>query len=268
MRQYLGLAAIALALLVCPNPAAAQGKVFRMAASPGLIENGALKYLLPRFSLKTGIRIEITPLADAEAADLALSKAAEATPLSPAAELSRQKVFAAINGGEVYQVIRFDTDQVAHTARFLDWLSSDVGARALTKFAVDGAQVYQTIEAETAAQVEAAPEGDAVLGETLSFRHCGRCHVINEKNRFGGIGSTPSFGAMKTLPRWRERFEAFWTLNPHPAFTQVAGLTEPFDPSRPSPIAPLELTYDDVQAILAFVIGMKAKDLGAALIEQ
>ena len=35
-------------------------------------------------------------------------------------------------------------------------------------------------------------------GEKLSYIDCGRCHVIGERNRMGGIGSTPGFAVNRT----------------------------------------------------------------------
>ena len=46
---------------------------------------------------------------------------------------------------------------------------------------------------------------DYAPGEKLTLFHCGRCHVINEKNKYGGIGSTPSFGALRTMEDWEDR---------------------------------------------------------------
>ena len=99
-------------------------------------------------------------------------------------------------------------------------------------------------------------------GEKLTLFHCGRCHVINERNKYGGIGSTPSFGALRTLDDWENRMLGFYTLAPHPAFTQVEGVTEPFPAHRPSPIHPLELTLDDIDEITAFTATIPAKNLG------
>jgi mono/diheme cytochrome c family protein len=99
-------------------------------------------------------------------------------------------------------------------------------------------------------------------GEKLTLFHCGRCHVISERNKYGGIGSTPSFGALRTLEDWELRFAAFWTLNPHPAFTQVEGVTEPFPAHRPSPIHPVELTLDEIDRIIAYARTIPPKDLG------
>lgn len=102
-------------------------------------------------------------------------------------------------------------------------------------------------------------------GEKLTLLHCGRCHVINERNRMGGIGSTPSFGALKALADWRAKFEGFWFQPPHKAVVQIEGVTEPFHPERPSPIATVELTEAEVETILRFVETIEPKNLGAEI---
>ena len=109
----------------------------------------------------------------------------------------------------------------------------------------------------------ASAAADYAPGEKLTLFNCGRCHVINEKNRYGGIGSTPSFGAIRALPDWEDRFDAFYTLAPHPAFTQVEGVTGPFPIDRPSPIHPLELTLDEIRTIKEFTRMIPPKDLGS-----
>ena len=115
---------------------------------------------------------------------------------------------------------------------------------------------------------EVSMDGDASVGEKLSFIHCGRCHVIGERNRMSGISSTPSFGLLRTFDDWTERFSAFYVLKPHPAFTQVADVTPPFDISRPPPIAPLEMTVEDIEAIVAYVASIPPADLGAPIQHQ
>ena len=104
---------------------------------------------------------------------------------------------------------------------------------------------------------------DYAPGEKLTLFHCGRCHVINERNKYGGIGSTPSFGALRTLEDWEDRMRAFFALAPHPAFTQIEGITEPFPIDRPSPIHPLQLTEGDIETIVEFTRTIPPKDLGA-----
>lgn len=227
--------------------ASAEGKRFTLTADPVLVEDGFLKFLMPRFSLKTGVRIAL-----GEGGAMRIGSEGE-TPVL-------------VRDGAVFAASIDDTAPGAdHAGRFLDWLGSDIGLKTIESYA-KGPATYGRPEIQAAAVEAEAPVGDVVLGEKVSLRKCGRCHVVNKKNRFGGIGSTPSFGALRTLPRWRERFEAFWTLNPHPAFTQVEGITPPFDPQRPPPIAPLELSLEEVDAILAFVVTMKPKDLGGPLI--
>ena len=108
----------------------------------------------------------------------------------------------------------------------------------------------------------AAGAQDFEPGEKLTLIHCGRCHVINERNRYGGIGSTPSFAALRTLEDWEQRFDSFYTLNPHPAFTQVAEVTEPFPPERPSPIHPVEVTLEEIAVIREFARTIAPKSLG------
>lgn len=232
--------------------AAAQSKSFRLSADPELIDNGALKYMLPRFSLKTGVKIEI---ADG-AADARL-----------APDEDGSGVFQTVDG-VVFKLSIAEGEAAGFAGQFRDWLTSEIGQRAVAKFKVDGAARYGPVDVVEEVVVAAAPTGDIVLGEEIALRRCGRCHVISKKNRMGGIGSTPSFGALKTLPHWQQRFDAFWTLNPHPAFTQIEGITEPFDPQRPSPIAPVELTLEELDALMAYVRSIKPKDLGQALIVQ
>lgn len=106
---------------------------------------------------------------------------------------------------------------------------------------------------------------DYAPGEKLTLFNCGRCHVINEKNKYGGIGSTPSFGALRTLEDWEDRFNTFFALPPHPAFTQVEGVTEPFPINRPSPIHPMELTLQQLEIITEFARTIPPKDLGGEI---
>ena len=53
--------------------------------------------------------------------------------------------------------------------------------------------------------------------------HCSRCHVIDESNKFGGIGSTPSFQLILGMSDGLERFETFFERRPHPAFVKSFG---------------------------------------------
>ena len=103
---------------------------------------------------------------------------------------------------------------------------------------------------------------DFAPGEKLTLVHCGRCHVINERNKYGGIGSTPSFAAIRTLEDWEDRMRSFFALAPHPAFTQVEGITEPFPVERPSPIHPVALTEAEIDVITEYTRTIAPKNLG------
>ena len=98
-----------------------------------------------------------------------------------------------------------------------------------------------------------ASADDAVAkGREIVRQHCSRCHVVPNMNPYGGIGSTPSFAAMKWLADWEQRFEVFYTLPPHPALVKIAGVSEERSESLPAFIAEIELQIDDIEAILAF----------------
>jgi hypothetical protein len=128
--------------------------------------------------------------------------------------------------------------------------------------------VYLARKAIEAKPQDVVIEGDAVQGSRLALVHCGRCHVIDKRNRMGGIGSTPSFAALRGRTAWHELFLKFFTENPHPSFTQVEGVTIPFGPDRVAHIAPVEVTLDEIDAITAFVATLTPKDLGAPMRNQ
>ena len=94
--------------------------------------------------------------------------------------------------------------------------------------------------------------GDAGHGRELAREHCGRCHVLPGENNMG-IGSTPSFKimVMAKLPDWRERFERFYALRPHPNFVRIRELPQTVE--APPVVAPFELRLGDIEDILAFI---------------
>ncbi|MEP5761455.1 MAG: hypothetical protein ABJ327_19485 [Litoreibacter sp.] len=219
------------------NSVVAQDKSFTLAAPDILIGTGFLKHLLPRFSLKTQIRIVL-----AESGDAAFGETG--TP-----------VFR--HGDVTWHLSENDDEDVE---RFRDWLTSEIGKRTVEAF--DG---FSADVAQKTATVEVTVTGDALLGEKVSLKQCGRCHVVSDKNRMNGIGSSPSFRLMRTFSDWRDRFEGFYLLKPHPAFTQIEDVTDPFPIGRPSPIAPIEVTLDELEAIVAYVDSLPPANLGAAI---
>ena len=202
------------------------------------------KQLLPRFGFKHRIRVAAV---DAGPADMSL-------------EASDKGTFVFRDADQTD--FHLDPGDDPRGATFLDWLQSDPGRAAIESFAPDGQQLFFTEIVVEEVVVEEVFEGDTKSGSDLAILHCGRCHVVDDRNRMGGIGSTPSFSALRGRENWSDLFRAFYTHNPHPSFTQVDGVTAPFDASRQVHVAPVEITLDDVEAITAFVATIRPKDLG------
>lgn len=96
-------------------------------------------------------------------------------------------------------------------------------------------------------------QGDAAQGRKIAEQHCSRCHVIGDYNKYGGIGSTPSFQLLvNQFPDYQERFETFFARRPHPAFVIVEG-NERRTEELPPNAAPVKLPSRAVADILAFV---------------
>ncbi|MDA8586011.1 hypothetical protein N9L47_07015 [Rhodobacteraceae bacterium] len=224
------------------GPAFGQDKSFTLSAPDSMTANGFLKHLLPRFSLKSGIRISISEPSDA-------SFGTKGVPVFQ-------------DGATVWHFSKTDGP---YTDAFLDWLTSDVGKNTIAAFKVDDVAVYDPDVQQQKAVVENELTGDVVLGEKVSLSLCGRCHVVNDTNRMKAIGSSPSFALLRGFPDWQNRFEAFFVLKPHPAFTQVEDVTEPFPDHLPSPMSPIEVTLEQIEAITAYVGSIEPADLGAPL---
>lgn len=248
MRVFLLCLSLALAAspLTAPSVAAQDGPL-GLNAPAAVIDSGLLKHILPRFSLKTGVRVRPD-----KNGPMVLAPAPPGTPVFQ-------------RDGIVYH-LRIGND--ARQDRFRDWLVSEVGKRTIDSFQPEGVALYSSDVATAVVERKADLTGDARRGGTLSQTLCGRCHAVSPDRRLNGIGSTPSFMVLRALPDWEDRFSVFYTLNPHPAFTQIADLTAPFDAERPSPIHPIDLTLDDLDDILAYVAGIEPADLGAPLQTQ
>jgi hypothetical protein len=251
---------IIIALLFCaPGVGQADHKDVALFASPVLVDIGFLAFVLPRFSLKTGVKVHSEPLPVGTGASTRTDVVLHVSQ-SDGRLVMRSKV----QGFTVQQIVQ---DNAAAT-RFTGWLLSEIGQRTIEQFKDNGVQVFTGAANEAPKKVAVALTGDAVRGEGLSYDNCGRCHVIGDKNRMKGIGSTPSFAVLRSFDNWRDRFMAFYTLNPHPSFSQIVNVTAPFDMSRPPPISPLRLTLEELDDIVAFANTIKPADLGAPLIHQ
>lgn len=249
--------ALALILMAIPLRVFGQEADLRLAVPGEMIENGFTKHLLPRFGFKT--RIKIVATEDEALADMSFTEA----------EDSGRSLFQTASGRAIYfKEISTDAEAKDKIAKFVDWLKSDPGKAAIEGFPAGGPPMYVVAAAKIEEKAEVVLEGDTAEGSKLALLHCGRCHVVDERNPFGGIGSTPSFPALRGRIGWSDLFLSFFAENPHPSFTQIEGVTEPFDDSRPSHIAPVELTLDDVEAITAYVATLEPKNLGAGVKAQ
>lgn len=240
-------------MVICwlaPFAALAEDRLVRLHAPAALVDTGVMDYVLPRFSLKTGVKVELVNAADA--ANMTLGT--EGRPVFQGA------------GATWRMALR--TPEHEGAKRFADWLGSDIGLRTVTSYAPDGDALFAPPVEEEVEVAAVSIDGDAVLGEELSRVNCGRCHAIDLAGRKNDIGSTPSFFVLRSFSDWQDRFRAFYVLNPHGAFTQIAEVTPPFPEGRPSPIVPIEITLDELEAILAYVAAMEAADLGAPLQHQ
>ncbi|MEP1768779.1 MAG: hypothetical protein ABJJ53_19335 [Sulfitobacter sp.] len=240
------------ALIMLASPAGAQDKSFVLQAPDSLIQTGFLKHLLPRFSLKTGIRITVSEQGAHFEQGAQAFLGSEGTPVFAQADT----------------LWHLRTDARADTAAFQTWLLSDVGKRTIEAFAPQGTPLFSADVAVAKPAQTATVTGDLVLGEAASLTHCGRCHVVNDINRMKAVESTPSFALMRTFPDWQTRFETFFLLAPHPAFTQVTGITAPFPEHLPSPMSPLVMTWEEVEAITAYAGSLPPADLGQPLQTQ
>ena len=107
--------------------------------------------------------------------------------------------------------------------------------------------------------VAAAETGMAQKGLDLSKRHCARCHIVSDKDRFTGISSTPSFKIMiEVLKDWEDRFQTFMARNPHPAHIRLE-TDDPRPENLPATTYEVILSHDDIEAILAYVNSMAAE---------
>jgi hypothetical protein len=101
---------------------------------------------------------------------------------------------------------------------------------------------------------------EIATGRAIAEKHCSRCHVIGDFNKFGGIGSTPSFQLLvNAFDDWQERFETFQARRPHPSFVRVAGFDYPDPDVFPPNASPVEIELDDIAAVRAFAETLKKK---------
>ncbi len=247
--------AVAFFLTLAASPLRAGDLVVQ--ADPALIDSGLLRFMLPRFALKHNIKVAVEPIDKQDQTGLKHT----ASLLSNAPPAGAIPVIEGPTGTISVLAPADGPGQV-----FAAWLQSDTGRRTISQFtAPDGSKPFAPAEPQAVTERREVFRGDPARGETLAYANCGRCHVIGARNRMKGIGSTPSFSALRALGDWTERFRTFYLRNPHPAIIQIKDVTEPFDITSPSPIHPVELTDAEVEDILSYAASVAPADLGAPL---
>ena len=108
------------------------------------------------------------------------------------------------------------------------------------------------------AATAASAQTDIERGRILAQQQCARCHVVGDFNPNGGIGSTPSFQLLvNALKDHEQRFKTFFARRPHGAFVTVKGY--PRLNKLPDNAAPIEITFEQVEELLAFAKTLKKK---------
>ena len=244
-------AIVTCATIMAALPAIGQELKLRM--SDEMVSSGFDKQLLPRFKFKHRITVSAVTSGDTDMI------------FGPEGD----RIFQTVDGESVHLLINNSDGKRAELAgKFRDWLRSDPGKAAIEGFRPNGEQIYSTAFEIVVVEEEEVFEGDEIDGSRLALVHCGRCHVVDERNRMGGIGSTPSFAAMRGREDWSSLFRAFFVHNPHPSFTQVDGVTEPFDPNKPLHIAPVEITLEEIEAITEPVVSINFLASGVLLLDD
>ena len=104
----------------------------------------------------------------------------------------------------------------------------------------------------------AGADPDPKKGRDISIKHCSRCHVIGDYNRFGGIDATPSFQSLANRrPDFVERLRTFYQRRPHPVFVRVPDVPRWTD--LPSAVTEFTVTPEDIEDVIAFVKTLKKK---------
>lgn len=121
------------------------------------------------------------------------------------------------------------------------------------------AAAFAALAAPAHAQEPGSAEdaGDAKAGRELAVKHCSRCHVVGDFNRYGGIDSTPSFQLLARRDDWHERFQTFYERRPHPVFVRVPNVPRWTD--IPANVAEFEVTPRNIVDLLAFVETLRSQ---------
>lgn len=222
-------------------------EVLTLRLPPEMVENGFAKHLLPRFTLRSRIRVDPVQ--------------GEAGAMAGLAVGGGLPVFMD-QAGQVFHLVFLDAGMTAEIQSFADWLQSGPGRAAIEAFPIGGTPLYRPVAVQEDAEKHPTFDGDAARGLALAKLHCQRCHVVDPSKPFAGIGSSPSFAAMRSFMDWEQQFSKFYMANPHRGLITVKDVATP---REVVPIAPIVLTLEQIDDILSYVNSLTPKDLGAPL---
>jgi len=212
------------------------------------IPSELIRYIVPRFSLKTRIRFDRV---DAGGDIQFVTEPPE----------NGTQVLELVSGETVYIRAAGEAAQSTDYQAFVDWLISEPGRATIADFQIDGQQVAIPVDAQETAAVEVVIVGDPSHGQELSVNHCRRCHKVDRADKYSGIDNAPSFHAMRSFEDWYVRFSTFYTVSPHKALISVKGSGIEKDHELIT-IAPIDLVISDINDIVAFVHSLTPLDLG------
>ena len=109
-------------------------------------------------------------------------------------------------------------------------------------------------KADTATMSEAVQRGLEIAQE-----HCSRCHVVENKNRYSGIETTPSFFGLRAMKDWRIRFSEFYIRPPHPSLVNIVDVTER-SKKLPAFVAEIDLKLDQIDDLVSYLEQLKKID--------
>ena len=212
------------------------------------IPKGLVDYLIPRFTLKTRVRFDRV----IDNGDLSFTVNPHEGAVS---------IFKLVGGRTGYLTATAAALEDPSYERFRDWLLSPPGRATIADYREDDRTIAEPVDVKAKAAISVVIVGDLDAGKILSVSHCRRCHKVDRADKYSGMDSSPSFHAMRSFDDWFVRFSIFYTVSPHKALIQVAGSGIDQNPDL-IPIAPIKLTFNDINDIVAFVHSLEPLDLG------
>ena len=91
----------------------------------------------------------------------------------------------------------------------------------------------------------------SLRGLEIAQKHCSRCHVVSDNDRFSSIETTPSFFGLRAMKDWRERFNEFFVRPPHPALVNILDVTERSE-KLTAFVSEIDLTLDQIEDLTSF----------------